>query len=331
MSPSNKSCDDGISLPNKSKDPDSDQLKVDKQEMDIGCKRLKRSDTVERVELLGKLEMHPGPELEVMFRGEMKREVDDLAEEGDESSGRPTKALCCDSNISEEVATVSTDTGSVVSSGADEEDHHGEVEETFERKDRCAFVGGEDSEEIHHVVPVTCLPMNFSGEVELMSFNAAKQEENNCQSDHAIEAGLAEHSGDICKPEEDAEPVEEGDVLEPGTGSPSQRGVGHALLNRFPSIDGEEEEDSEQVEVECDVERVGGGVEEEADEVGERWSRAEASSEPDQVWYRYITGLAQTIAVCKFTFCSERTSDTLVAWAPPPRQLYCKRPEEHED
>jgi len=221
--------------------------------------------------------------------------------------------LCCDSNISEEVATVSTDTGSVASSGADEEDHHGEVEETCERKDGRAFLVAKDTEEIHHVVPVTCLPMSFSGEVELMSFNAVKQEENICQSGHAIEAGLAEQSGDIHEPEEDAEPVEEGDVLEPGTGSPSQRGVGHALLNRFPSIDGEEEEDSEQVEVECDVERVGGGVEEEADEVGERWSRAEASSEPDQVWY------------------SERTSDTLVAWAPPPRQLYCKRPEEHED
>ena len=330
MSPSNNSCNDGISLPNKSKDPDSDQLKTEKQEMDIGCRRLKRSEPVERVELLGKLEMHPCSELEVMFRGERKREIDDFAEEEDERSGRPTKALCCDSNISEEVVTVSTDTGSVVSSGA-VDGVHGEVEETCERKEERTCVGAEDTEEIHHVVPVTCLPMSFSGEVELMSFNAVKQEENDRQSDHAIEAGLADQSGDIHELEENAEPVEEGDVQEPGTGTPSQQGVSLALLNRFPSIDGEEEEDSEQVEVEGDVERVGGGVEEEADEVGERWSRAEASSEPDQVWYRYIIGLAQTIAVCKFTLCSERTSDTLVAWAPPPRQLYCKRPEEHED
>ena len=101
----------GIPLPNRSKDPDSDQLKTEKQEMDKGCRRLKRSDTLGRVELHGKLKMHPSYELEIMFRGERKRGIDDLAEEEDESCGRPTRALCCDSNISEEVATVSTDTG----------------------------------------------------------------------------------------------------------------------------------------------------------------------------------------------------------------------------
>ena len=128
-----------------------------------------------------------------------------------------------------------------------------------------------------------------------MSFNASNQEEN--YFEFATQVGLAEHSGNTHEPEENAEPVEESDVLEPSTSSFSQRGVRLALLNRFPSIDGEEEE--ELVEVEGDAERVGGGVEEEADEVGERWSRAEASSEPDQVWYRYMIGVGQTTAFCK--------------------------------
>ena len=292
MSQSNNSCNNGGPLLNRSKDPGSDQLKVDKEEMDLGWTRLKRGETVGRVELPGKLEMHLGPELEVMFRREGKREIHDLAEEGDESSPRPIKALSCDLNMSEEVATITSETSSVVSSSALEGDY-GEVEKSYERKDERVCVGAEDTEKIHHVVPVTCLPMNFSGEVEFMSFNAGKQEENNFQLGHAVEASLAEQSGDIHKTEEHVDPVEQSDIPEPGTSSFSQRGVSLALLNRFPSIDGEEEEDSEQVEVEGDDERVEGGVEEEADEVGEeRWSRAEASSEPDQVWYRYIRGHA---------------------------------------
>ena len=67
------------------------------------------------------------------------------------------------------------------------------------------------------------------------------------------------------------------------------------LLNRFPSIDGVEvEEDGEE---QLQGGNAPGVVHEEAaaeiaddeDEevgVGERWSRA--SSEPDQVWYRWV-------------------------------------------
>merc|ERR1712192_299118 len=135
----------------------------------LGCRRLKRSETVGTVQLAGKLEMHLGVEHEVMSQGERKRRIDDLAEEGDESYGRQSKALCCDPVMSEEVAIITSGASSVLSSGALEEDD-GEIEKTLERKAERVDVGAEDTEENHYVVPVTCLPINFSGEVELMSF-----------------------------------------------------------------------------------------------------------------------------------------------------------------
>jgi len=95
------------------------------------------------------------------------------------------------------------------------------------------------------------------------------------------------------------------------------------LLNRFPSIEGDEEDGEEQLQdgeeqLQGENENDRSVVHEEAGDcrqwlkVDEGWSRV--SSEPDQVWY------------------SERTSDTLVeGWRPAPRQLCCKRPEENED
>jgi len=95
------------------------------------------------------------------------------------------------------------------------------------------------------------------------------------------------------------------------------------LLNRFPSIEGDEEDGEEQLQdgeeqFQGENENDRSVVHEEAGDcrqwlkVDEGWSRV--SSEPDQVWY------------------SERTSDTLVeGWRPAPRQLCCKRPEENED
>jgi len=118
--------------------------------------------------------------------------------------------------------------------------------------------------------------------------------------------------GDL-EPGNDIAPAEVGGSRSDAVGLEEQEVVFVApLLNRFPSIDGDEEDGEEQLQ--GDAENAPGVADDEDEEVGvgERWSRA--SSEPDQVWY------------------SERTSDTLVAgWLPPPRQLYCKRPEENED
>jgi len=83
------------------------------------------------------------------------------------------------------------------------------------------------------------------------------------------------------------------------------------LLNRFPSIDGDEEDGEEQLQGENGNARTRRVVHGEV-WVDEGWPRA--SSEPDEVWY------------------SERTSDTLAGgWMPAPRQLCCNRPEENED
>jgi len=122
----------------------------------------------------------------------------------------------------------------------------------------------------------------------------------------------------VLEPGNDIAPAEVGGSRSDAAGPEEQVVFAAPLLNRFPSIDGDEEDGEEQLQ----GGNAPGVAHEEAAEiaddedeevgVGERWSRA--SSEPDQVWY------------------SERTSDTLVAgWLPPPRQLYCKRPEENED
>ena len=68
------------------------------------------------------------------------------------------------------------------------------------------------------------------------------------------------------------------------------------LLNRFPSIDGVEVEEDGEEQLQGEAENAPRVVHEEAAEivddedeevgVGERWSRA--SSEPDQVWYRWV-------------------------------------------
>jgi len=292
-------------LPKGSNAPDPDQLKVDEQEMRLGCRKLKRNETVGRVEAFGKQEMNPGSELEAMFRRVKKRGNYGLGEEDDEKGQGPSKALRCGTRLIDENSTIT-----VGPHGADHEEDLEEGEETSERK---------SEHEIHQVVPVTCLPQNFSGQVELVTLTTgSKEEEDISQLGDSIGASLAGENGtnDIQEPEDDADSAEQDNIFvaeQTGTASSS---VAVALLNRFPSIDGEEVEDSEQVEVDA-ADRVGGGghpvVEEDAGELGERWSTAEASSEPDQVWY------------------SERTSDTLVAWAPPPRQLDCKRPEENED
>jgi len=124
------------------------------------------------------------------------------------------------------------------------------------------------------------------------------------------------------EPGNDIAPAEVGGSRSDAAGLEEQEVVFVApLLNRFPSIDGDEEDGEEQLQGEAENapgvahEEAAAEIADDEDEevgVGERWSRA--SSEPDQVWY------------------SERTSDTLVAgWLPPPRQLYCKRPEENED
>jgi len=123
----------------------------------------------------------------------------------------------------------------------------------------------------------------------------------------------------VLEPGNDIAPAEVGGSRSDAVGPEEQQVVFVApLLNRFPSIDGDEEDGEEQLQggnaPRVAHEEAAEIVDDEDEEVGvgERWSRA--SSEPDQVWY------------------SERTSDTLVAgWLPPPRQLYCKRPEENED
>jgi len=123
----------------------------------------------------------------------------------------------------------------------------------------------------------------------------------------------------VLEPGNDIAPAEVGGSRSDAVGPEEQQVVFVApLLNRFPSIDGDEEDGEEQLQggnalgvVHEEAAEIADDEDEEVG-VGERWSRA--SSEPDQVWY------------------SERTSDTLVAgWLPPPRQLYCKRPEENED
>lgn len=279
----------GIPLQEGPNEPGSDRLKVDQQEI-MGCRRLKRNETVGGVEHFGKQEMRPGSEAEAMFRGERKRGSFDLGEEEAERGQGPSKALCCVARMPEEDLTITAEGphGAVVEDLGDEE-------ERSERKG-----------EIYQVVPVTCLPKNFDGEVEVVRSNPGQKEE-----DESLlgKANLAGENGAYIQ-EDNADSDEQDNIfveVQTGSTNSSQEGTSLAipLLNRFPSIDGEDEEEVDD--------SVGGGVEEEAGQLGERWSRAEASSEPDQVWY------------------SERTSDTLVAWAPPPQQLYCKRPEENED
>jgi len=267
--------------------------------MSPGCRKLKRKETVGRVESLGKQETLIGSDVDVILRGERKRGNYDLGEEEDnERNEGPSKSLRCSTRPFEEDLTLDPH-------GAVDEEGLGVVKEETSKK---------AGHEIHQVVPVTCLPKIFSGEVELVTLNTGSEEEDNSQSGDANGASLA---GENCADDiqEPADSTEQDNMFEAGQTGTARSSVAVVLLNRFPSIDGEDE-DSEQVEVD-DADRAGGGghpvVEEEAGELGERWSTAEASSEPDQVWY------------------SERTSDTLVAWAPPPRQLDCKRPEENED
>ena len=251
----------GIPLQEGPTEPGSAGLKVDHQEM--GCRRLKRNETVGGVQLFGKQEMRPGSEAGTMLRGERKRGSFDLGEEEAERGQGPSKALCCGKRIHEDL-TITTEGphGAVV------EEDLGEEGETSERK-----------AEIHQVVPVTCLSENFGGEVELVTPDPGPKEE-----DQLGEASLAGESGANVQ-EGDANSHEQDNIFvegATGTTSSSQQGtsLAMALLNRFPSIDGEDDEEVDDA--------VGGGVEEEAGQLGERWPRAEASSEPDQVWYRSV-------------------------------------------
>ena len=308
--------------------PDLDQLKVDEQDMSLGCRKLKRKETVGRVESLGKHETLIGSDVDVILRGERKRGNYDLGEEEDnERDQGPSKSLCCSTRQFEEDLTLDPH-------GAVDEEGLGEVEEETSKK---------AEHEIHQVVPVTFLPKIFSGEVELVTLNTGSEEEDNSQSGDANGASLAGENcaDDIQEPEDAADSAEQDNMFVTGQTGTASSSVAVVLLNRFPSIDGEEDEDSEQVEVD-DADRAGGGghpvVEEEAGELGERWSTAEASSEPDQVWYRWVLliyfsfrNMFSAVRNYHTILCSERTSDTLVAWAPPPRQLDCKRPEENED
>ena len=278
----------GIPLQEGPTEPGSARLKVDHQEM--GCRRLKRNETVGGVQLFGKQEMRPGSEAGTMLRGERKRGSFDLGEEEAERGQGPSKALCCGKRIHEEDLTITAEGphGAVV------KEDLGEEGETSERK-----------AEIHQVVPVTCLSENFGGEVELVTPDPGPKEENQLgEASLAGESGANVQEGDANSHEQDNIFVEGAT----GTTSSSQQGtsLAMALLNRFPSIDGEDEEEvDDQVGGGVDEEagQVGGGVEEEAGQLGNRWPRAEASSEPDQVWYR--SGLLKYSCFGKVFFASE--------------------------
>ena len=247
----------GIYLPKTSIDPDSDQPEVGQAAI-LSCRRLKRGDAVTRVEFIGS-------EMELKKRGS-----DDLTEEGDESSQGPSKALCV------KMPDGAGSSATVGSSGA-VETLEGKKGEISEREDEREGTG--EPAKIHPMIPVACLPVEFSGELEMVTRDVGFKEEDNSQS---CQAGAAEERSGVVQ--ESAGSAEHGNFLEQEQTDivdPIQRGISLALLNRFPSINGEEEENILQVEVE-DEEEDGG--EEEAGEVGERWSRA--SSELDQVWYR---------------------------------------------
>ena len=96
----------------------------------------------------------------------------------------------------------------------------------------------------------------------------------------------------VLGPGNDIAPAEVGGSRSDAAGPEEQVVFAAPLLNRFPSIDGDEEDGEEQLQ----GGNAPGVAHEEAAEiaddedeevgVGERWSRA--SSEPDQVWYRWV-------------------------------------------
>ena len=99
----------------------------------------------------------------------------------------------------------------------------------------------------------------------------------------------------VLEPEKDIEPAEVEGSRSNAVGLEEQEVVFVApLLNRFPSIDGDEEDGEEQLQGEAEnapgvVQEAAAEIADDEDEevgVGERWSRA--SSEPDQVWYRWV-------------------------------------------
>ena len=235
------------------------RLKVDRQ--DLGCsRRLKRNETVGGVELFDEQEAPLGSEVATMFPSERKRGSVELGQEEAERGQGPSKALCCDEDFG--IPSVGPHSAAI------EEDLR-EVGETSEKK-----------AEIHQEVSVTCLLKNSSVEDELVTSNPSLEEVIGSQLG---EASLAGKNSDVR--EDDVISAEQDNIFEEGqtgTTSSSQQGASFtvALLNRFPSIDGEDEEEVNAADR--------GGVEEEAGELRERWSTAEASSEPDQVWYRWV-------------------------------------------
>ena len=252
----------GIPLQEGPKEPGSSRLRGDQQ--DMSCRRLKRNETEGGVEFFSKQKRCPGAEVEVVFRGERKRGSFYLGEEETERGLGPSKALCCGTRIPEEASTTTT----VDQHGAVVEEDLGGKGETSERK-----------AEIHQVVAATFWSKNLGGEAELVTPNPGLQEE-----DLGGEASLGGRNSTHVQEDDADSDKQENILVEDQTGMTSssrqEASLAMALLNRFPSIDGEDEEEVEDA--------VGGGVEEEAGELGERWSRAEASSEPDQVWYRWV-------------------------------------------
>ena len=116
------------------------------------------------------------------------------------------------------------------------------------------------------------------------------------QSDEeALSPGVQGDSCDeLLKPENNTEPAEVGGSRSDAVGPEEQVVFVAPLLNRFPSIDGDEEDGQEQLRGEAEiaprvVHAEAAEIADDEDEevgVGERWSRA--SSEPDQVWYRWV-------------------------------------------
>ena len=96
----------------------------------------------------------------------------------------------------------------------------------------------------------------------------------------------------VLEPGNDNEPAVVGGSRSDAAGPEEQVVFVAPLLNMFPSIDGDEDDEELQLQggnalgvVHMEAAEVADDEDEEV-VVGERWSRA--SSEPDQVWYRWV-------------------------------------------
>jgi len=236
---------------------------------------------------------------EAVAKGRMKRRADEGQEEdvdGNQSRAKTRREIVSDAG---ELEVASCATLQVVERSKD-----GEL---------VAKNGNACDNEFFRDAPRTSRPLHLN--------SSGSEVEPPSQSDEeALGPGVLGGSCQgVLEPGNDIAPAEVGGSRSDAVGLEEQVVFVAPLLNRFPSIDGDEEDGEAQSQGGNAPgvlhEEVAAEIADDEDEevgVGERWSRA--SSEPDQVWY------------------SERTSDTLVAgWLPPPRQLYCKRPEENED